>query len=593
MKKYSDFGIDVGVKTTGEAQTTCPQCSSLRKKSSDKCLSINLDKSVWHCHHCNWQGGLGSEGPIYSHRVQCKAIKPRGSYKKSCEDLSDLTGHQLEFFKKRGISNFTLQKMYVKNGQLWCGKENPSVNFIAFQYIKNNMRVNTKYRDSNKNMRQDKNGEKCFYNWDRIKDADDIFITEGEMDALTLFECGFESATSVPDGAPAPTNNDLSNKFSFLTDDFFDLCDKAKRIFLVTDKDVNGLFLESELRRRIDIDYSKCLQVSYPDDCKDINEVLVKYGEDEVNNIIDSAKPFPVDGVHTFGEFRDEIINYYNNGIEKGTSTGWVKMDEYLTLQSGKLNILTGIPNSGKSEWLDALIINTIGSNGWKWAIFSPENMPPHLHFQKYAEKMIGKSMMFGDRISINELDAAIRVADDHIDLIIPDEDNRTLDCILKAIRESVRRKGIKGFVIDPWNEIDHKFSGMTETDYISDTLGKIRRFARKNKLSAWIVAHPQKLQRDKNGQYPVPSLYDISGGAHWNNKADNGIVVWRKFTEDQKKSYTEIFIKKVRFKTCGKIGSVRMQWNYINGQYEEMMFDENTTNEQLNDYDNDSMGFS
>ena len=48
-----------------------------------------------------------------------------------------------------------------------------------------------------------------------------------------------------------------------------------------------------------------------------------------------------------------------------------------------------------------------------------------------------------------------------------------------------------------------------------------------------------------------------------------------------------------MRFKTCGKIGSVRMQWNYINGQYEEMMFDENTTNEQLNDYDNDSMGFS
>jgi twinkle protein len=499
----------------------------------------------------------------------------------------------MEFFKKRGISEYTLRKMYVKNGQLWCGDDNPSVNFIAFQYIKNNMSFNTKYRDSKKIIRQDKNGEKFFYNWDRIKDADDIFITEGEMDALSLFECGFESSTSVPDGAPAPSNNDLSNKFSFLTDEFFKLCDKAKRIFLITDKDINGLFLESELRRRIDVDYSKCLQVSYPDDCKDINDVLVKYGEDEVNNIIDSAKPFPVDGVHTFGEFRDEIINYYNNGIEKGTSTGWMKMDEYLTLQSGKLNILTGIPNSGKSEWLDALIINTIGSNGWKWAIFSPENMPPHLHFQKYAEKMIGKSMMFGDRISINELDAAIRVADDHIDLIIPDEDNRTLECILKAIRESVRRKGIKGFVIDPWNEIDHKFNGRTETDYISDTLGIIRRFARKNKLSAWIVAHPQKLQRDKNGQYPVPSLYDISGGAHWNNKADNGVVVWRKFVEDQKKSYTEIFIKKVRFKTCGKIGSVRMQWNYINGQYEEMMFDENTTNEQLNDYDNDSMGFS
>ena len=587
MKNYSDHGIDVAGKTTGEVTAICPECSAGRKKSSDRCLSVNLDKGVWHCHHCNWQGGLQSDKPSYSQKPMYKAIKAPEAYKKACEELDDLTGAQIEFFKKRGISKHTLDRMYVKNGPLWCGQDNPTVNHIAFQYIKNNMRVNTKYRDSKKSMRQDKNGEKCFYNWDRISDAGDMFITEGEMDALSLYECGYESATSVPDGAPAPSNNDLSNKFSFLTEEFFDLCDKAKRIFLVLDKDVNGLFLESELRRRIDIEYSKCLQVTYPDDCKDINDVLVKYGTEEVDNIIDSAKPYPVEGVYTFSDYRDDIFNYYHNGLETGTSTGWNMMDEYLTLHEGKLNILTGIPNSGKSEWLDAMIVNTIVNDNWAWAIFSPENMPAHLHFQKYAEKMSGESMMIGhDRMTEEDVEMALKLASQAIDLIIPDEDDRTIDRILKSILESVRRKGIRGFVIDPWNEIDHKFNGKSETDYISDTLGIIRRFARKHKLSAWIVAHPQKLQRDKNGEYPVPSLYDISGGANWNNKADNGIVVWRNFTDNPEESYTEIFIKKVRFKTCGKIGSVKMRWNFKNGQYTQMAFDDCTANEQVNKYD-------
>lgn len=586
MKDYRDYGIDVEGKVSGEVQTTCPECSAGRKKSSDRCLSINLDKGVWHCHHCNWQGGLQSDKPVYGQKAQYKAIKPKGVYKKSCEDLTELTSAQIEFFNKRGISKYTLDRMYVGNGALWVGQDKPLENFIAFQYIKNNMRVNTKYRNSKKEMRQDKNGEKCFYNWDRIKDAKDIFITEGEMDALAMFECGYESVTSVPDGAPAPSNNDLSNKFSFLTDEFFEICDKADRIFLMTDKDINGVFLESELRRRIDIEYSKCHQVIYPDDCKDINDVLVKYGEDEVNNVINNSKPYPVDGVKTFGDYREDILNYYHNGVEEGTSTGWPMLDDHYTLHEGRLNILTGIPNSGKSEWLDAMIVNTIVNHAWHWAVFSPENMPAELHFQKYAEKITGQSMMHGhDRMSESDVELAIEAVDRAIDLIIPDEDSRTLDCIFKAILESVRRKGIRGFVIDPWNEIDHKFNGKTETDYISETLGVIRRFARKHKLSAWIVAHPQKLQRDKSGQYPIPSLYDISGGAHWNNKADNGVVVWRNFTENAEDSYTEIYIKKVRFKTDGKIGSVKFRWNYKNGRYTQMINADNTADEQEEEY--------
>ena len=56
---YRDFNIDIrSSKTTGEVQCTCPQCSHTRKKKTDKCLSVNLDKGTWFCHHCGWKGAL-------------------------------------------------------------------------------------------------------------------------------------------------------------------------------------------------------------------------------------------------------------------------------------------------------------------------------------------------------------------------------------------------------------------------------------------------------------------------------------------------------------------------------------------------------
>ena len=58
MKTWADFGIEVHGKSSGEVKTTCPQCSASRKKSKYPCLSVNLDKGVWLCWHCDWSGSL-------------------------------------------------------------------------------------------------------------------------------------------------------------------------------------------------------------------------------------------------------------------------------------------------------------------------------------------------------------------------------------------------------------------------------------------------------------------------------------------------------------------------------------------------------
>lgn len=40
----------------------------------------------------------------------------------------------------------------------------------------------------------------------------------------------------------------------------------------------------------------------------------------------------------------------------------------------GELTVVTGVPNSGKSEWIDALLCNLNHSVGWKFALCSMEN---------------------------------------------------------------------------------------------------------------------------------------------------------------------------------------------------------------------------
>lgn len=85
---------------------------------------------------------------------------------------------------------------------------------------------------------------------------------------------------------------------------------------------------------------------------------------------------------------------------------------------------------------------------------------------------------------------------------------------------------GIRGLVIDPYNELDHQRpSNVSETEYVSQMLTKIKRFAQHYDVATWFVCHPKQIQ---NWTGAAPNLYDISGSAHFVNKADVGLVVHR-----------------------------------------------------------------
>ncbi len=567
LKSFADFGIEVPADATGNVKTTCPQCSPSRKKSTDPCLSVNVDEGVWNCWHCGWTGGL----KVASEKKEPTPKRPvRPAYKASV----DLPEKVLAYFAGRGITPEALKANRVGYGMAWMPGADGEVTCIQFPYVKGGEVVNIKFRDGKKRFRQAKDAEKCLYRFDEIasRASADRFlvITEGEMDALSLVSIGINAVTSVPDGAPSPGTKQYEKKFSFL-EPAEEILAAYGRVILCVDNDLPGQTLERELARRIGVE--KCWRVTYPDGCKDINEVLVKHGKDAAAAVIANAVPMPVVGLFGIPDLAGDVGLLYAEGMRPGVSTGWACLDEFYTVRPGEMTIVTGIPGSGKSNWLDALLVNLHRDQEWAFALFSPENWPPERHVANILEKIIRKPFStkysHTERMREDEVASGMQYMDGFFHFIMPPEDEMSLDSILQKARAAIYRFGCRGVVIDPWNEIEHnRGDKMSETDYISQCLTKIRRFARMNNVHVWLVAHPTKLQKNKDsGDYPVPTMYDISGSAHWRNKADNGICVHR---PDIERDVTEVYIQKIRFREIGKLGKVELKYARECGIYFE-----------------------
>ena len=538
---FQDYGISI--QGSGkEVRTTCPQCSPTRKKSKEKCLAVNTIDGCWTCHHCGWSGGL--KGNDY------KPIPYKAA--------DSLPGSVIEYFKKRRIPQGILEQEHIGFEKSF-GK-----GWIKFPYYQNSVCVNVKYRTSTKDFRQEKGGKKCFYRYDRAMGSTKkvLVITEGEIDTLSCLIAGFE-AVSIPDGAPSENSKNFNTKFDFLkgTEKLFDRFDK---IIIAGDNDGPGQRATQELGRRIGVE--KCFVVQWPAGCKDANDVLVKLGENILKNTLEKSKPFPVEGIISPLELTKVLLQEYTRGVQGGEKTGWNNLDEYYTVRPGEMTIVTGIPSSGKSNFVDALCINLINNCDWRFGVFSPENWPLQRHTQTLIEKLINKSVSpskYGERMTPAETREGVEMLDDYVKFIAPKSEILSIDTILKYARILCLQFGIKGLVIDPWNEVEHCFKGLSETQYISQELTKIRRFARFNGIHIWVVAHPTKLSKNASGQYDPPTMYDIAGGAHWRNKADNGICVYRDFQTN----ITEIIVQKIRFKEIGKLGSVSLKYTHT-GQY-------------------------
>jgi twinkle protein len=538
----------IEVSKNGENQMTCPECSPNRKKKTLKCFSFNLNKNAGRCNHCGVVLVAKEDKPIF--------VEPAKVYSKPIwKNKTELSNNAVKWFESRKITQSILNEFKVTEGLEWMPQTQNSVNTIQFNYFKFGELVNVKYRDGAKNFKLFKDGEMIFYNLDATINNNVIIIVEGEMDVLAMAQSGFKNVISVPNGC-----NDKGKINMDYLDNCIDYFVEDCRFLLALDNDKVGNRLKDELARRLG--YENCSTITFKD-CKDANDCLIKYGIIGVTESIEAAKEYPIEGVFNAIDIQDSIWDYYNNGLPSGFGIGMHEFDMFLKFQPGYLTVITGIPGHGKSEFLDFLMCRLNISHDWKFALYSPENHPLQLHFSKLAEKVIGKPFDGQNRMSPLDLTTTIEYLKDVFYFVNPAE-NFTLDNILTAVKSLVRKKGVKAFVIDAWNKLEHNYS-TNETKYISEQLDKIVTFCEKNSVHCFLVAHPTKIQKDKaSGKFEIPNLYSISGSANFYNKAANGITVYR----DYENFITEVYIQKVKFKHWGQTGCCQLAWDKTNGRY-------------------------
>lgn len=277
-----------------------------------------------------------------------------------------------------------------------------------------------------------------------------------------------------------------------------------------------------------------------------------------------------IKGLYRVDEFKNELREYYEHGMASGVSTGWPNMDKLYTIVPGQLTIVTGIPNSGKSEWVDALSVNLAMANDWRFAAFSPEN-GKEAHVVKLVEKYVEMSADPKNyrRMSYDAMMGGADWVADHYFFIENKDVMPTLDWILEKANEAVVTYAIHGLIIDPWNRIEKVLGNKSETDYVAESIPKILRFAANHNIHIWLVVHPKQQQKDpKTGKIAAPSLYDMAGSAHFVNMCDNGIVIHRSESIDDT---TEVLVRKVRFKHVGRRGETKLRYNRNTGRYEPL----------------------
>ena len=456
----------------------------------------------------------------------------------------------IQWLEARGIQSDTAEALEVSTISDNQG------NWLCFPYRLDGELVNRKYRlTSEKRHRMDKGGRLCLWNAECLRSPQvvdhgaAVIITEGEFDAMIAIQCGNAATVSVPNGGSSAGGDPFTGTaYSYLWESKAAL-EQVKVFILATDGDDTGKALAHDLASVLGVE--RCKFVSYPDGCKDLNEVFLKDGLRGVNELIHCAKPFPVRGLYNLEDFPDAPP-------VRGIPTGIACIDDKIEIVLGTLTVFTGYANMGKSTVINTILANCVMRN-ITCCVASFETAPKPILRDSIAKALIGcgnaEFQTHGQRqLAYQSIEKHIKIISNALD----EDMEMDIDMFLETARVCVLRDGARVIILDPWNEIEHKRSrDETTTEYIGRAIRRIKAFAKRYNVAFWIVAHPTKPQKGVN---QIPGLYDISDSANWSNKADYGLVYHR---GDKTKNEAQLAVVKVRMGLPGTCGVSTVKFDH------------------------------
>ena len=265
-------------------------------------------------------------------------------------------------------------------------------------------------------------------------------------------------------------------------------------------------------------------------------------------------------------DVKDKALLINQNGFDKVMGVGIKELDYLFKPKRGEITLLTGIGNYGKTAWQKSQLLSRIIMFGEKIATFSPEDTPAEEYFHDYVEMLLGcECTPFNPNRPANDIyEAAYDYISKHIFYISAEMLSPTPQYIKEKFLELIVQEKVDFCCIDPFNQMtnDYKGFGGRTDKYLETLLADFSRFAKKNDVYFWVIAHPKLMERDRSGNYKCPDVFDVNDGAMWNNKMDNITVYHRPFAQtDPSSPLAEFHSKKIKKKSVGRKGFIMVEY--------------------------------
>lgn len=434
--------------------------------------------------------------------------------------------------KTRGLRGELLWEMGVK------AVDHPHLGpAIAFGYTRRGKHYADKFRGADKKFLSTAGVTRGVYCEDNLGLRPDqpIVITEGEIDCLSVIQAGYERTISVPDGWTANGGK---------TDALIEVADRLRQspyVVVAGDNDEAGSSMPRAVANLLKGHDVRC--VTWPDGCKDANDVLIKQGEGALAKCIVEAKRIDPPGGLITG-FSDLPPMSERRVLRIGAKP----FDWIVALEIGAMSVWTGIPGHGKSTFLTWVAERVTINEGIRCGMMAFETHAHKLRDQLSLIRTGRRFLDLGDDARFRllaDLDARFRL----VHVVMSDDVQQHLKWLEEQVYTLAVRDQCKLIIVDPWNELEHlPEPGENMTNYINFATKFLRQMAERLEVHIALVAHPKKMGQD--GKMRPPNGYDIADSAAFFNKPSLGVTVHKNsFTRDDDTvdSWVELHVWKVR----------------------------------------------
>lgn len=497
----------------------CPYCRGGKNYKKDLgTFSINRKTGQYECKResCGVKGNMITLARDFDFQLSDEFsayYRKRPTYRTLPQPKTEIIPKPaaVSYLESRGISSET-----AKAYKVTVQTEKESVMCFPV-YDESGKMVNVKYRNLNYT-KDKKNGIKEWYEqnctpylygiqvWDGTYDR--MILTEGQLDAMSCHESGIPNSFSVPGGAKGFTWYPPSYEF----------VSEFKEMIIFGDYEHGKITLLDEMKQRFGGVIKHVREEDYKD-CKDANEILLKYGKEQIQKCIENAVMLPVTDIIELADVEDVDISK----LEK-LRTGIKQLDRLLYggLPFGGVHLISGKPGSGKSTLASQILVEAI-ENGYKIFAYSGE-LPNYMFKAWLFYQIAGGFHVFESGDDVHE-PRGFSISENNRNVMsnwirgkayiydnsqIDEEEHQAL---LKTTEDAIRRYGCRVILIDNlMTALDLEMTqGDDKYERQSKFVKKLTRIALKYNVLILLVAHKRKNNFSTNQNDEISGSGDIA----------------------------------------------------------------------------------